>query len=574
MPEIFRSDEGEYLENVLQREDFRKATNNSRVFYIIQANLDKDRNITKFGIAQDFNTKPTQTTNKVIGRLNQYVRSYGSYDSTDEKKGVKLYFVFKTSTSGARMQGKSRIRQVETELKRYYKNSKLLARGNERVKLAPDEVIKNFNNFWGFSIEPSVRSRVSTRRKLTFEATSTQPPAKKTAMVTPRAQNDEQKKADKDTAYEVDYFVKMRIKEDVKSRGGGRRQVLVQWKPTWEYVNPLRNDLGPKMFKQLVQEMNQRQVQESIAAPALSSQRFSQESFAAPPLSPQPSVGSPAEATKDALITPIKLPPAEAYDSDDDLKFDPTLPSDDEDQGYNNVAQNDEDDDDTISTTLGSPVDNDNYKPSPNVTVSTSSLRKDEDDDDDDSIETTLGSPIDEDKQVMELFNGGGQSIKDLKTDGANGNDVPLTEMTIYNTKEFEKQNDLYKKGKILYSANESFLNKLKADYNIVRPSVEFFPMQFLTDKALVTVLAMRYVQVDENTTEQQYLYNLKVPFFGTLANNLKAETYVLAWETNDNLQKFIGLNFNIYKFLLSEIGGNKSWSKKSCIGSRCNVYE
>jgi len=121
---------------------YKEKLKHKRVFYVIQANLDKEA-VTKFGIAG-------MTSGNPYSRLNEYVLMYGKYDKDNDCLGVKIFFLGYTEYNRLVEVPNSKVFKLELKLKRdeFLKTTtEHVGRGLERTSRSPKEVIKLLNQY-------------------------------------------------------------------------------------------------------------------------------------------------------------------------------------------------------------------------------------------------------------------------------------------------------------------------------------------------------------------------------------------------------------------------------------------
>jgi hypothetical protein len=105
----------------------------TRVLYVVEPNLEKGK-VVKFGIAGE-------NTGNAYARLNEYVINYGKSDSKNKCKGVKIWYCGVTEYSRDVTPTQSQVHKIELRLKKDERIKKNIARGTERVKMTPQQII-------------------------------------------------------------------------------------------------------------------------------------------------------------------------------------------------------------------------------------------------------------------------------------------------------------------------------------------------------------------------------------------------------------------------------------------------
>lgn len=126
---IFYNGDGVELDKFLVSN--QKNLTGYNLFYIVQPQMDKQKNITKFGVALG-------QGDKSYNRLKQYVITYGRFNRTNTCSGVMLHYLAGTKYNPQVQYNKTKVYQAELILKRYLKKTKtnVIGRGDERTTLA------------------------------------------------------------------------------------------------------------------------------------------------------------------------------------------------------------------------------------------------------------------------------------------------------------------------------------------------------------------------------------------------------------------------------------------------------
>lgn len=119
--------------------EYRAFLKNKRVFYIIQANLDKNPSVVKFGISVD-------KGEGAYYRLKKYQIQYGPNKVNNSCKGVKVWFIWAVSYNQLVEKKRTRISKLEELVKRTYRSKFITSgtkeRGDERLPIHPRSLIK------------------------------------------------------------------------------------------------------------------------------------------------------------------------------------------------------------------------------------------------------------------------------------------------------------------------------------------------------------------------------------------------------------------------------------------------
>ena len=132
---LYKSNEGVELDTWLRQESKTfppksnlESLNNMRVFYVVQAALDKDDSIYKIGISE-------RGGHSAKGRLIDYVYSYGVATKDNPCKGVKLFLLLANYFNPDVEAANAYVRQLETRVKAHFKSQNQVARGAERIRV-------------------------------------------------------------------------------------------------------------------------------------------------------------------------------------------------------------------------------------------------------------------------------------------------------------------------------------------------------------------------------------------------------------------------------------------------------
>lgn len=135
---VKRFSRGMKLEEFISK--YSNDLKNSRVFYIIRPNADK--NIYKIGISGN-------NDGKGIGRFHQYLLYYGKHQDFNSCAGVKVFYVKKTNYNKNVEERNSYIHKLEVFVKRQLKKYEYVARGNEWTKAPLDKIEEIVRSFRG-----------------------------------------------------------------------------------------------------------------------------------------------------------------------------------------------------------------------------------------------------------------------------------------------------------------------------------------------------------------------------------------------------------------------------------------
>jgi len=137
------------LENKNLPEKDVKSLKNKRVFYVVKAKLDGDKNVFKIGISE-------KGYNSAVGRLIDYVHFYGVENSDNKCMGVKLYLLLANVFNPDVDARNAAVRRLETKVKAKFRDDRV--RGTERIDVSIDELFKYLEeNKFITDIEPVVR---------------------------------------------------------------------------------------------------------------------------------------------------------------------------------------------------------------------------------------------------------------------------------------------------------------------------------------------------------------------------------------------------------------------------------
>jgi len=129
---LLKSRDGVELKNFIEKN--KDELKNKRIFYILQANLDKKKFV-KIGISERGQTS-------AYGRLNDYYHFYSKTNKTNPCLGVKLHLVLANTFNSDVEYSNSRVRRLETKLKQRFKTDfqERERRGEERVAISIKEL--------------------------------------------------------------------------------------------------------------------------------------------------------------------------------------------------------------------------------------------------------------------------------------------------------------------------------------------------------------------------------------------------------------------------------------------------
>ena len=106
---------------------------NKRIFYVVKANLDKDKDVFKIGISE-------RGDNSAIGRLIDYVHFYGITNNENRCQGVKLYLLLANVFNPDVEASHSAVRRLETKVIAKYADRR--ERGRERIHVSIHELFR------------------------------------------------------------------------------------------------------------------------------------------------------------------------------------------------------------------------------------------------------------------------------------------------------------------------------------------------------------------------------------------------------------------------------------------------
>ena len=121
------------LENNKLPANSRDSLRNKRIFYVVKANLDQDKDVYKIGISE-------RGDNSAKGRLTDYVHFYGVSEKENKCLGVKLYLLLANVFSPDVTFADSFVRRLETKVKKQFKDKR--ERGDERIHVPLPELFQ------------------------------------------------------------------------------------------------------------------------------------------------------------------------------------------------------------------------------------------------------------------------------------------------------------------------------------------------------------------------------------------------------------------------------------------------
>ena len=144
----YKSTEGIELDTWLRQNG--EMLKNKRIFYVVRAKLDKERDVYKIGISE-------RGSNSAFGRLADYVHFYGVSEKENNCKGVKLYLLLGNVFNADVAASKAAVRRLETKVIADFADKR--ERGRERIHVTIQELFKYLedNNYLNEDIETATR---------------------------------------------------------------------------------------------------------------------------------------------------------------------------------------------------------------------------------------------------------------------------------------------------------------------------------------------------------------------------------------------------------------------------------
>jgi len=125
----YQNKQGTELHNwLLENGDSLK---NKRIFYVVKANMEKDKDVYKIGISE-------RGDNSAIGRLIDYVHFYGVTNKKNSCQGVKLYLLLANVFNPDVEASHAAVRKLETKVIRDFADKR--ERGRERIHVSIQEL--------------------------------------------------------------------------------------------------------------------------------------------------------------------------------------------------------------------------------------------------------------------------------------------------------------------------------------------------------------------------------------------------------------------------------------------------
>lgn len=125
----YKNPNGTELHNWLLKNG--SSLKNKRIFYVVKANLDKEKDVFKIGISE-------RGDNSAIGRLIDYVHFYGVTNNENKCQGVKLYLLLANVFNPDVEASHSAVRKLETKVIAKYADRR--ERGKERIHVPIQEL--------------------------------------------------------------------------------------------------------------------------------------------------------------------------------------------------------------------------------------------------------------------------------------------------------------------------------------------------------------------------------------------------------------------------------------------------
>ena len=104
---------------------------NKRIFYVVKANMEQDKDVYKIGISE-------RGDNSAIGRLIDYVHFYGVTNKENSCQGVKLYLLLANVFNPDVEASHAAVRKLETKVIRDFADKR--ERGRERIHVSIQEL--------------------------------------------------------------------------------------------------------------------------------------------------------------------------------------------------------------------------------------------------------------------------------------------------------------------------------------------------------------------------------------------------------------------------------------------------
>jgi len=104
---------------------------NQRIFYVVRAILDQEKEVYKIGISE-------KGDNSATSRLYDYVHFYGVTNKENKCQGVKLHLILANTYNPDVDEKHAAVRQLETKVKAEFADRR--ERGNERIHCTIDEL--------------------------------------------------------------------------------------------------------------------------------------------------------------------------------------------------------------------------------------------------------------------------------------------------------------------------------------------------------------------------------------------------------------------------------------------------
>ena len=121
------------LENNKLPPSDKRSLKNKRVFYVVKANVDQEKEVFKIGISE-------RGYNSAKGRLIDYVHFYGVSEPENKCLGVKLYLLLANVFNPDVENRNAAVRRLETKVKAEFKDKR--ERGDERINVSIQDLFK------------------------------------------------------------------------------------------------------------------------------------------------------------------------------------------------------------------------------------------------------------------------------------------------------------------------------------------------------------------------------------------------------------------------------------------------
>ena len=128
---LYQNTEGIELDTWLRKNG--DSLKNKRIFYVVKARLDKEKDVYKIGISE-------RGSNSAFGRLADYVHFYGVTNKENECQGVKLYLLLSNVFNPDVANPDAAVRKLETKVIAEFADKRV--RGRERIDVSIQDLFK------------------------------------------------------------------------------------------------------------------------------------------------------------------------------------------------------------------------------------------------------------------------------------------------------------------------------------------------------------------------------------------------------------------------------------------------